>query len=722
MNAPDAPNSLPISRQLEKELGSEEKGWMLELARWYEADWAIAVKGGDPPSADLVLDMIEPSRREPLREVLSSIRDKYETEYEVNKSTHNGQMDATIDTSRRVPEVDESSTSSADEMTIDLIEPVHGIQSAVTKLPEEVEPDVTIDSTGVASHPDETIDHGTGLSRELSADNMDATFASDIPSAKGSATGSSGPVVRSGKSARSKQGRGDSQADKSKVHLPGYEIQKVLGRGGMGVVYLAQQSGIDRLVALKMILGGMHVDKQVLARFEAEARAIGKFQHENIVRIYDFGTHEEVPFFALEYIEGQDLAKRIGGEPMPVRESAELAKSIAEAMQYAHDGGVIHRDLKPGNVLLTKDNVPKVTDFGLAKEMEEDSGLSRTGAVVGTPAFMPPEQAEGLTEKIGPQSDVYAIGAILYCMLTGRPPFQSTKATDTLIQVITSEPVEPIALQPGIPKDLQTVCMKAMQKDLSKRYASAQELADDLGRYLRDEPIHARPVTRAERVVRWCRRNPKVAIPVATAATLAMAVLIGGPLSAAIIYQQKEQVVAEKQRADVNAAEAQKNAIAAEMNADEARKNAEEARKNAKEADENAAQARENAIVANDNAEAAQVQEKLAIDALKSMTFEVQKRMAGDTRLLGIRKNLLDTVGKGLQRMERQGKDTNAQNMIAAGIAVRKGDINLEIGRFAAASDDYENCLAIMESLHERSELTAPDHNLSKIHRLLALH
>ena len=699
--------SLPVTAQLKSKRGSENEGWMLELARWYEADWANAVESddSDPPSENLVLEMIEPQKRESLREVLSSIRERYLPDYEANKSTWNGDLDATIDTGPVMEPSDQTSEAAADQVTMDSAELAGAIENAETQTPEHVPLDVTLDpSTGFGPPQDETIDPEAQTNSGLSADGLDATFDSDAPApSSGSAA-----VVRSGKSAAKSTSRNSQEQNntKRKAHLPGYEIQKVLGRGGMGVVYLAMQEGIERPVALKMILGGMHVDKYVLARFEAEARAIGKFQHENIVRIYDFGTHEDIPYFALEFIEGEDLSKRINGEPMPVREAAEMAKSIAEAMQYSHEAGVLHRDLKPGNVLLTKDGVPKVTDFGLAKELEDDAGISRTGAVVGTPAFMPPEQAMGRTDIMGPQADVYGVGAVLYCMLTGRPPFQSTKATDTLLQVINNDPVEPVALQPGIPKDLQTICMKALQKDLAKRYGSAKELADDLGRYLRDEPILARPVTRVERVTRWCRRNPKVAIPVATAAVLALAVLIGGPLSAAMIYQQKERVVSEKVRADNNAAEAKRNA--------------ERALANAVVAQENEKEALEAKALADANAEAAQVQEKLSIDALKSMTFEVQKRMQGDPRLRGIRENLLVTVRKGLERMEKQGKDTQAHNMIAAGIAVRKGDLNLEIGRVAAATASYRECLEIMEELHERNELPSAQQNLSKIHVLLA--
>jgi serine/threonine-protein kinase len=302
--------------------------------------------------------------------------------------------------------------------------------------------------------------------------------------------------------------------------VAGYEILGVLGRGAMGVVYKARQRGLKRLVALKMILSGEHASALDLRRFSAEANAVARLQHPGIVQIYEVGEDAGRPFFSLELVDGASLHKKIQGTPLPPAEAARLLQHMAVAMAYAHQHGVIHRDLKPANVLLTSDGMPKIGDFGLAKEIEErESGLTRTGTVLGTPSYMSPEQAQGQPDEVGPLADVYSLGAILYDMLTGRPPFRGTSVLDTLEQLRTREPVPPMQFQPGVPRDLETICLKCLQKDRARRYASAGDLAADLGRFLRGEPILARPVTKVERTVRWCRRNP------GKAATIVLAIL-----------------------------------------------------------------------------------------------------------------------------------------------------------------------------------------------------
>jgi serine/threonine-protein kinase len=291
--------------------------------------------------------------------------------------------------------------------------------------------------------------------------------------------------------------------------VAGYEIISVLGRGAMGVVYKARQRGLDRLVALKMILSGEHASEMDLNRFRAEANAVAQCHHPGIVQIYEVGEDAGRPFFSLEFVDGQSLHSKIQGTPLPPKEAATLLKKMAEAMAYAHERSIIHRDLKPANVLLTEGGEPKIGDFGLAKRIQDDeSGMTRTGTVLGTPSYMSPEQAEGRIHDIGPLADVYSLGAVLYDMLTGRPPFRGTSMLDTLEQLRTREPVPPMQFQPGVPRDLETICLKCLQKDPARRYASAEELAADLGRFLRGEPILARPVSLAERLVRWCRRNP----------------------------------------------------------------------------------------------------------------------------------------------------------------------------------------------------------------------
>jgi hypothetical protein len=285
----------------------------------------------------------------------------------------------------------------------------------------------------------------------------------------------------------------------------GYEIQSELGRGAMGVVYKAVQTALGRSVALKMILVE-HAQGAGLVRFMSEAEAVARFQHPNIVQIYEVGEAEGRPFFSLEYVEGGNLEEKLGGKPQPWREAAELVAVLARAIHAAHGHGIIHRDLKPANILLTADGRPKIADFGIAKRLDAQK-QTQTGQIIGTPSYMAPEQAVG-GDVIGPGTDVYALGVILYDLLTGRPPFESASALDTIMQVVLREPISPRELQPTIPRDLETICLKCLEKKSEKRYASALELADDLERCRRNEPIQARPIGSLERAWRWARREP----------------------------------------------------------------------------------------------------------------------------------------------------------------------------------------------------------------------
>jgi WD40 repeat protein/tRNA A-37 threonylcarbamoyl transferase component Bud32/tetratricopeptide (TPR) repeat protein len=305
--------------------------------------------------------------------------------------------------------------------------------------------------------------------------------------------------------------------------VPGYEILGELGRGGMGVVYRARQAKLNRVVALKMILAGGHASAAELARFQTEAEAIARLRHANIVQVYEVGEHEGRPFFSLEFCGGGSLKERLSGTPLPADEAAALVEALARAMQAAHGQDVIHRDLKPANVLLAEDGTPKITDFGLAKKLDE-AGQTHSGAIMGTPSYMAPEQAGGKTKEIGPSADVYALGAILYECLTGRPPFKAATAVDTILQLLSDEPVPPRQLQSKVPRDLETICLKCLRKEAAKRYRSAAALAEDLRRWRAGEPIAARPVGRAERAVKWVRRNPVVA---ALLAALALAITGG---------------------------------------------------------------------------------------------------------------------------------------------------------------------------------------------------
>jgi serine/threonine protein kinase len=343
-----------------------------------------------------------------------------------------------------------------------------------------------------------------------------------------------------------------------------YELLEEIGRGGMGIVYKARQVGLDRLVALKMILSGVDAGPRERARFRAEAEAAARLQHPGIVQVFQVGEHDGHPFLVFEYLAGGSLERYLSGKPWPPTEAARLVESIAAAVQHAHDHGIVHRDLKPANILLTglrsqesgvsnassvtPDSrcltpdpwllAPKVADFGLARQVAADQttprpGLTVTGTIIGTPAYMAPEQAV-TGSPVGPAADVYSLGAILFELLTGRPPFQGLDVLDILDQLRSRDPVPPSRLLPSVPRDLETICLKCLRKDPRQRYASAAELAADLGRFLRGEPIRARPTPAWERAWKWANRNPAVARLVALVAI----VLVAGATTATVLWRQ----------------------------------------------------------------------------------------------------------------------------------------------------------------------------------------
>src|SRR5262245_45196275 len=272
-----------------------------------------------------------------------------------------------------------------------------------------------------------------------------------------------------------------------------YEILGRLGHGGMGVVYKARHARLDRLVALKMIISGAHAGPMDLARFHTESRVIARLHHPNIVQLYEAGEHQGLPYFCLEYVEGESLAKRLGGQPQPARDAAQLIETLARAMAVAHGHAVVHRDRKPANILFTSNGVPKVVDFGLAKRLEADSSITHTGSLMGTPSYMAPEQARGDNKAITALTDVYALGAILYECLTGRPPFIGKTPMKTAMKVLNKDAMPPTRLIPGLPRDLETICLKCLDKEPERRYSSALALAEDLHRFLAGESILARP-------------------------------------------------------------------------------------------------------------------------------------------------------------------------------------------------------------------------------------
>ncbi|MEO8428187.1 MAG: WD40 repeat domain-containing serine/threonine protein kinase [Verrucomicrobiota bacterium] len=325
-----------------------------------------------------------------------------------------------------------------------------------------------------------------------------------------------------------------------------YELLEEIARGGMGIVYKARQISLDRIVALKLLLLGKYASQEFIHRFRIEASAVASLQHPNIVAIHEVGVHQDQHYFAMDFVDGPNLAQFIGTQPLPAKRAASYVKTVAEAIQFAHTRRILHRDLKPSNVLIDSNDQPRVRDFGLAKRFgvppsggsgPGDTGtpswnLTVTGQVLGSPNFMPPEQASGRRGQMGPPSDVYSLGAILYHALTGRPPFVGEALSDTLHQVLNTDPVAPRLLVPSLPADLETICLKCLQKEPAKRFQSAQELADELGRFVRDEPIQARPVSRPEKLWRWSRRKPAIASLGAATILLLLAIAIGSPIAA----------------------------------------------------------------------------------------------------------------------------------------------------------------------------------------------
>jgi serine/threonine protein kinase len=347
--------------------------------------------------------------------------------------------------------------------------------------------------------------------------------------------------------------------------VPGYEVLGELGRGGMGVVYLAVQQGLNRRVALKMMLAGAHAVPAQRARFRSEVEAVARLSHPNVVQIFELGEQGGQLYCALELVNGGCLADRLDGSPWPPRPAAELVAALADGLQAAHDCGVIHRDLKPANVLLTAAGVPKISDFGLARLLDRD-GQTESGAVLGTPQYMAPEQAQGQNRAVGAAADVHALGAILYELLTGRPPFRGTTTLETLLQVKALEPVRPRLLQPHVPRDLETICLKCLRKQPEQRYASARELAEDLRRFLRGEPVRARPPAAWERVLKWARRRPSAAALVGVSLLAVLALFLVVLSYNTRLRSQRDQADALRRRAETGEAAALARGQEAEAN------------------------------------------------------------------------------------------------------------------------------------------------------------
>jgi serine/threonine protein kinase/tetratricopeptide (TPR) repeat protein len=518
-----------------------------------------------------------------------------------------------------------------------------------------------------------------------------------------------------------------SVASADRLQIAGYDILEELGRGAMGVVYKARQRGLKRIVALKMILAGGHASPRDLARFKSEAEAVAQLQHPNIVQIYEVGTDDGRPFFSLEFVDGGSLDRRIAGTPQLPLPCADVVRKAALAMEYAHQRGVVHRDLKPSNILLVVTPTagssatppstvqrrsatvasgdgagmaidpilglgePKITDFGLAKRLDDDSGQTHSGAILGTPSYMSPEQADGRIRDVGPLSDVWALGAILYDLITGRPPFRSATVADTLQMVRKQEPVPPTQLQPRTPRDLETICLKCLQKDPASRYGSAAALADDLRRFLAGEPIKARPVSARERLWRWCRRNPRVAVLSGAVALL----LVVWATTSSLLYAQirAEQAETVKQRN-----KAVENADIAADNERKARDEEAKAKGETKRANDNAARAERNLDFSRTKLSQAMLRTKgmteRVHDRLRSLTAQ-----SDDPRWPQAEEALIKFAGDTLFAMGTDARDAGVSPFAQVLGMQLKADLYARAGRFDEAMIDYQKAVQLIRQL-----------------------
>jgi tetratricopeptide (TPR) repeat protein len=458
--------------------------------------------------------------------------------------------------------------------------------------------------------------------------------------------------------------RAAEQASANPFSWGDYELLGEIARGGMGVVYRARQKSLNRLLALKMVRGADRLDPEQVRRFRNEAETVALLDHPHIVPVYEVGEHDGQLYFSMKLIEGGTAAGSLGRFAADPRAAARLLAQVARAVHHAHQRGVLHRDLKPSNVLLDAEGRPHVTDFGLAKRIESDSSLTQSGALVGTPSYMAPEQTSGVAGTVTTASDVYGLGATLYALLTGRPPFQGATALDTLAQVREREPEQPERLNPKVDRDLQTVCLKCLQKDPAKRYGSAAALADDLERWLRREPVEARPTGMTARVRRWCGRNPIVAGLTASALFLLLVVLVGAPLSIALLLEKQAQN-------------------------DAAYRTAEQKRK---EADERRREALENLKDAH-----------AAVDQL--LTRVGRDKLADTPHMERVRRELLTDALRFYQKFLQKKDPDGALQVQAARAYIAAGAIQLKLGDPREAENSIRQGLALLRKMLTRQQV-----------------
>jgi tetratricopeptide (TPR) repeat protein/tRNA A-37 threonylcarbamoyl transferase component Bud32 len=459
---------------------------------------------------------------------------------------------------------------------------------------------------------------------------------------------------------------GGKTRDAGPVVPPDYEVLEGPWKGGMGAVYKARHRPLNRVVAVKLILAGKHASPEDLGRFRQEAEAAAHLSHPNIVSVYEIGEFQGMPYFSLEFIDGPRMSDTLRQASLTPKRAAALVEQVARAVQYSHERGVIHRDLKPANILMTQDDVPKVTDFGLARRLGDDyQEHTLTGQILGTPGFMSPEQARG-DESIGPGADIYALGAILYNAITGRAPFVGPTPIETIQQVVSNDPLPPRRLQPNVDRDLETICMKCLEKEPGRRYATAGELADDLRAFQENKPIAARPITRRERLVKWCKRNPRVAALSAVAASLLLLLLGGGYVSAAVISRQRDAESLARQQAEASE-------------------------------------------------EVAVVQAELAMEAKRIVLYHTQEFFQGKPELNPLRAQLLSTVFNRIEQLYSEKYEYDVKEIFRASAIRQLGQIYYEAGEKERALQKFLASESIAKRLIEQGKLPRPDMNLSNL-------
>jgi serine/threonine-protein kinase len=456
-----------------------------------------------------------------------------------------------------------------------------------------------------------------------------------------------------------------------------FELTSVLGHGAFGTVYKAHDIELDRTVAVKVPRAGNLVGAQELDRFLREARSAGQLRHPSIVTVHEVGQRDGLPYLVSDFVQGVTLTDLLSARRPGYQEAAELVAAVADALQYAHEQGVVHRDVKPSNIMVGDDGKPCVMDFGLAKREAGEITMTVEGQVLGTPAYMAPEQAKGEGHAVDGRADVYSLGVVLYQLLTGELPFRGTPRM-LLHQVLHDEPRPPRSLNDRIPRDLETVCLKAMAKEPGRRFRTARDCAADLRRWLNGEPIVARPVATAERLWRWCRRNPRVAGLSAAVLTLLVTVVVVSTAMAVRISKEHADAVAAGDLARLKADDEEVARKLAERHAEDARK------------------ARE---VADANAKVASEQRKLSLDTLYSVVTEVDQKLRDRPDMLALRQELLKTAMAGLEKVSRTAENATFADRSVGVAFQRMGDIYLAAGKSIEGRKQYQLSLPIFERL-----------------------